>query len=39
MRESEYYRSEIIRMVEKITDNLMLYKIYSFVRVFYNRRK
>jgi hypothetical protein len=35
---SEIYKSEIIRMVDKMSNETMLMKIYSFVKVFFESK-
>jgi hypothetical protein len=37
MKDKEFYRAEIIKMIEKMESCESLYKIFSFVRVFYSR--
>jgi hypothetical protein len=35
LKDKEFYKTEISRMLGKINDTTMLFKIYSFVRVFF----
>lgn len=39
MREKEFYRGQIIEMVEKIESSLILKLIYGFVKSGYNEEK
>lgn len=39
MKEKEYYREQIIEMVQKINNSLILKLIYGFVKSGYNEEK
>lgn len=39
MEENNFYRNEIIKMVEKIENTLILKLIYGFVKSGYNEEK